>query len=409
MGLLIPGFTLSWTIAKEANPAEFRASRPRWSTSASSSAPACCSLWSAGCSTAVAKRATWPARGTAASSSARRAQRPSRGGELPRRRAPSGQTLRAEAPSAIGERARYARARAPQGRIPTWRAGMHRPPRTDRRSDEEVSRPRHGCRRRRIGVVRMGPVAFPGKPVTIVVPFAAGGPTDTVARVVAQAMSKALGQTVIVENVAGAGGTIAPTASRTRAPDGYTLLLLHIGMSTASSLYRNLALQPADGLRAHRPRHRRADDAHRAQGLPAEGHEGAHRLREGEQGQGHLRQRRHRRRLAPVRHAVHERDPDRPHHRAVQGHRGRADRPHRRPGRLHVRPDDQHHAADQGRQGEGLRRHHAARRADAPRPADGSTKPASRTSRSASGTASTRRRARRSRSSTSWSPRCSPR
>ena len=85
---------------------------------------------------------------------------------------------------------------------------------------------------------------FPSKPVTIVVPFAAGGPTDTVARLVAQAMSVNLKQTVLIENVGGAGGTVG--AGRVaRAPgDGYTLLLHHIGHATAPSLYRKLAYDP---------------------------------------------------------------------------------------------------------------------------------------------------------------------
>ncbi len=86
--------------------------------------------------------------------------------------------------------------------------------------------------------------AFPTKPVTIVVPFTAGGPTDLVARSLAQGMSKALGQSVIVENTAGAGGTIAATRVKNAAPDGYMLLLHHIGMSTAPALYRKLAYNP---------------------------------------------------------------------------------------------------------------------------------------------------------------------
>jgi tripartite-type tricarboxylate transporter receptor subunit TctC len=86
--------------------------------------------------------------------------------------------------------------------------------------------------------------AFPSKPVTIVVPFTAGGPTDLVARSLAQGMSKALGQSVIVENTAGAGGTIAATRVKNGAPDGYLLLLHHIGMSTAPALYRKLAYNP---------------------------------------------------------------------------------------------------------------------------------------------------------------------
>jgi tripartite-type tricarboxylate transporter receptor subunit TctC len=81
---------------------------------------------------------------------------------------------------------------------------------------------------------------YPTKPVAIVVPFAAGGPTDTVARSVAQAMEKSLGGTVIVENKPGAGGTIG-IAEVARAPgDGYKVLIHHIGMATAPALYRKL-------------------------------------------------------------------------------------------------------------------------------------------------------------------------
>jgi len=86
--------------------------------------------------------------------------------------------------------------------------------------------------------------AFPTRTVTIVVPFTAGGPTDTVARSLAQAMTKPLGQTVIVENVAGAGGTVGATRVKNAAPDGYMVLLHHIGMSTAPALYRKLAYNP---------------------------------------------------------------------------------------------------------------------------------------------------------------------
>ncbi|HEX2603094.1 MAG TPA: tripartite tricarboxylate transporter substrate binding protein BugD [Oxalicibacterium sp.] len=81
---------------------------------------------------------------------------------------------------------------------------------------------------------------YPSKPITMVVPFAAGGPTDTVARLVAQSMTNTLKQTVIVENVGGAGGTIGAARVAKSSPDGYTLLLHHIGMATAPSLYRKL-------------------------------------------------------------------------------------------------------------------------------------------------------------------------
>jgi tripartite-type tricarboxylate transporter receptor subunit TctC len=89
-----------------------------------------------------------------------------------------------------------------------------------------------------------GPLAqaadFPSKPITIIVPFAAGGPTDTVARLLGQAMGAELKQTVIVENVAGAGGTVGAGRVARADPDGYTLFLHHIGQSTAPALYRKL-------------------------------------------------------------------------------------------------------------------------------------------------------------------------
>lgn len=81
---------------------------------------------------------------------------------------------------------------------------------------------------------------FPEKPVTIVVPFAAGGPSDRIARDVAEAMRKRLSQPVIVENVGGAGGTIGTAKVAAAAPDGYTLLVHHIGFATAPALYRKL-------------------------------------------------------------------------------------------------------------------------------------------------------------------------
>ncbi|MEO7256021.1 MAG: tripartite tricarboxylate transporter substrate-binding protein [Casimicrobium sp.] len=88
--------------------------------------------------------------------------------------------------------------------------------------------------------------AYPEKPVSIVVPFAAGGPTDVVARSLAQVMGAQLKGSMIVENVNGAGGTIA-SAKVARAPgDGYTLLFHHIGMSTAPSLYRKLDYKPLE-------------------------------------------------------------------------------------------------------------------------------------------------------------------
>lgn len=85
---------------------------------------------------------------------------------------------------------------------------------------------------------------YPTKPVTLIVPFAAGGPTDIVARQLAQAMAKSIGGTVLVENKPGAGGTLAVEYVAKSAADGYNVLIHHIGMSTAPALYRTLRFNP---------------------------------------------------------------------------------------------------------------------------------------------------------------------
>jgi tripartite-type tricarboxylate transporter receptor subunit TctC len=85
---------------------------------------------------------------------------------------------------------------------------------------------------------------YPTRAVTMYVPYAAGGPTDTVARVVAQAMTKPLGQTVLVENRPSAGGFLAPEQVKNAKPDGYTILIHHIGMATTPALYRQLRFNP---------------------------------------------------------------------------------------------------------------------------------------------------------------------
>jgi tripartite-type tricarboxylate transporter receptor subunit TctC len=85
---------------------------------------------------------------------------------------------------------------------------------------------------------------YPTKVITVVVPFTAGGPTDTVARLLAVPMSKTLNTQVIIENVGGAGGTIGANRVAKSPPDGYTLFLHHIGHSTAPGLYRKLPYDP---------------------------------------------------------------------------------------------------------------------------------------------------------------------
>jgi len=85
---------------------------------------------------------------------------------------------------------------------------------------------------------------YPAKVITIIVPFSAGGPSDTIARLLAQAMGPVLKTQMIVENVGGAGGTIGAARAAQARPDGYTLFVHHIGHSTAPALYRKLSYSP---------------------------------------------------------------------------------------------------------------------------------------------------------------------
>ena len=86
---------------------------------------------------------------------------------------------------------------------------------------------------------------YPTRPVTLIVPFAAGGPTDIVARIIGENMSKTLGQQIVVENVAGAGGTTGITRGAQARPDGYTLMMGHMGThGAAPALYPNLRYDP---------------------------------------------------------------------------------------------------------------------------------------------------------------------
>ena len=86
---------------------------------------------------------------------------------------------------------------------------------------------------------------YPQRPITMVVPFAAGGPTDVVARIVGESMSRTLGQQIVVENVAGAGGTTGITRASQAQPDGYTIMMGHMGThGAAPALYPNLKYDP---------------------------------------------------------------------------------------------------------------------------------------------------------------------
>ena len=87
---------------------------------------------------------------------------------------------------------------------------------------------------------------YPTQPITFIVPFAAGGPTDAVTRLVAEPMAKELGQNAVVQNVTGAGGTVAAGQVAKAQPDGYTVLMHHMAMAIAPSLYANLPYKPLE-------------------------------------------------------------------------------------------------------------------------------------------------------------------
>src|ERR1700732_3756459 len=90
---------------------------------------------------------------------------------------------------------------------------------------------------------------YPPRPVTMIVPFAAGGPSDVAARVVSEHMSRTLGQQVVIENVVGAGGTIGSIRAMRANPDGYTIQIGHLGThAVAGSLYPNPATRPETDL-----------------------------------------------------------------------------------------------------------------------------------------------------------------
>ena len=96
-----------------------------------------------------------------------------------------------------------------------------------------------------IGIAPTQAQQYPSRPITMIVPFTAGGPTDVLARVLGQAMSQTLGQQLVIENVTGAGGTLGSARVAKAAPDGYTLVMGNIGTHAASvGLYKNLAYDP---------------------------------------------------------------------------------------------------------------------------------------------------------------------
>ena len=96
-----------------------------------------------------------------------------------------------------------------------------------------------------LGAISASAQDYPARPITMIVPFAAGGPTDLFARIVGEHMSRTLGQQIVVENVVGAGGTTGTTRAKRAAPDGYTIMMGHMGThGAAPALYPNLAYNP---------------------------------------------------------------------------------------------------------------------------------------------------------------------
>ena len=175
---------------------------------------------------------------------------------------------------------------------------------------------------------------YPARPITMIVPFPAGGVTDIVARIVSDRMKTSLGQTVIAENVAGAGGTIGVTRLFRSPPDGHTIAIgqwtSHVG---AGAMY-SLPYRLPEGLRADIDAVNRSALDHRAEQLPCQGHEGADRLAEGASGQGDGRHDRRRQRHSHVHGLFRQQDQYADAIRAVSrcgagdaGSAGRSDRP----------------------------------------------------------------------------------
>jgi len=125
--------------------------------------------------------------------------------------------------------------------------------------------------------------SYPTRAVTIVVPFAAGGPADITGRIVADQFGRASGQQFLVENVPGAGGTTGTARAARANPDGYTLALGHMGTHAAAvALYPNLAYKPDLGFRADRAHRRAAGAVGGAQRFATKHAAGVRRLCEGE-------------------------------------------------------------------------------------------------------------------------------
>ena len=175
---------------------------------------------------------------------------------------------------------------------------------------------------------------YPNRPIKIIVCVPAGGGVDTVTRVIAEGLEKELGQTVVVENRAGAAGNIGANVVFNSDPDGYTLLAAQPSPLTVNPLlYKSMTFRP-DPVRAGGDHVRDSECAAGAAEISGQDGQGTHRLRQGQSRQDQLRFARHRHDLASDRGAVRTQDRHQDGACSVQRHLAGAQRPHRRPCRL---------------------------------------------------------------------------
>ncbi len=205
---------------------------------------------------------------------------------------------------------------------------------------------------------------FPSKPINLVVPFAPGGSTDVVARIIAAKMSENMGTQVIVENRAGAGGGVGAAAVAKATPDGHTILMATISTHTLNPLMAKTRLfDPIKDFRADLAARHRAERASRASLTRREQCAGADRAPEEGAGQAQLRLLGQRHAAPCLGRAVQAHDRHRHAAHSLSRRRAGHERPRRRPGEDHVRQPAALRAADPRRHDQGARRDHQEARA----------------------------------------------
>ncbi len=213
---------------------------------------------------------------------------------------------------------------------------------------------------------------YPNKPIRIVVPYAAGGTSDILARQIGPKLTDAWGQPVIVENKPGANGNVGADFVAKSAPDGYTLLLTDLGgLVISASVYPKLPFNPSKDFTPGRDGVVLAACAGRASGRASEEREGARRHGEGVSRQAQFRDFRHRRGAAARRHRVRAAHGHRLDLHPVQGRGGRHHRRCRRPGARAFQRHARHLAPCHGRQAAGAGDLQRQARAERTRYADG--------------------------------------